>query len=595
MLGFGKVITALLAGAAVAEAALAAEPAIDADKCAIAAGRDVRGNTLTCNFGLSTEQLRQVTDAAVRGATAPLIDRIAAISQQLGVTQSAAETLLRIVGEQKEIPIDRLGETLLKVAEDFKRQQAQLAALHPDDAVAQELVARALVESNAGRFDAARALLRQAGQAQVAAAEEARKLREQAQKVEDTQILGAAALTAAQADIALTERNYRQAAGLFADAAKMVPAGRYRDRRLAYIDRLSDALLRQGDERGDNNALRQSIDIDRQLLAQRTRETAPGRWASTQTHLAVSLSMLGERESGSASLEQAIEAYRAALEVETGSDWAKIQMNLGNALEALGSRETGTARLEQAVAAYNAALDVQPRDQFPEQWAMIQINLGIALRAGGAREAGTERLKASVRAFRSALEVETKDRAPQQWALANLNLGNALWTLGDREGSTPDLLAALAAFHDALLVDTHERFPMRWSSIQMGLGNVLQTLGLRNRDKSALEASVAAFQSALQVQTRDRAAMQWAGTQMNLANTLAMLSGWEPGSDKLEQSLAAYDAALSVFVPAGAKYYAEKCAANRSIAADLLNKRKNAALPGVPPENTVGQAIRGQP
>ena len=37
-------------------------------------------------------------------------------------------------------------------------------------------------------------------------------------------------------------------------------------------------------------------------------------------------------------------------------DWATTQNNLGNALAGLGDRESGTARLEEAVAAYRAAL-----------------------------------------------------------------------------------------------------------------------------------------------------------------------------------------------------------------------------------------------
>ncbi len=37
-------------------------------------------------------------------------------------------------------------------------------------------------------------------------------------------------------------------------------------------------------------------------------------------------------------------------------DWAVTQNNLGNALATLGERESGTARLEEAVAAYRAAL-----------------------------------------------------------------------------------------------------------------------------------------------------------------------------------------------------------------------------------------------
>ena len=39
-------------------------------------------------------------------------------------------------------------------------------------------------------------------------------------------------------------------------------------------------------------------------------------------------------------------------------DWATTQMNLGNALRTLGERESGTARLEEAVAAWDACLTV---------------------------------------------------------------------------------------------------------------------------------------------------------------------------------------------------------------------------------------------
>ncbi len=66
--------------------------------------------------GLSAEELRQATEAAVRGATGPLIDRITEISKTLGVTVDAAKTLLKIVGEDANIPDDKLAEALTKVA-----------------------------------------------------------------------------------------------------------------------------------------------------------------------------------------------------------------------------------------------------------------------------------------------------------------------------------------------------------------------------------------------------------------------------------------------------------------------------------------------
>src|SRR5271166_3804911 len=64
-------------------------------------------------------------------------------------------------------------------------------------------------------FERAHELLRQATQAQIAAAQEARKLNEQAQAAEDAQMLGAAGSTAAEGDVALTERRYLEAADLF--------------------------------------------------------------------------------------------------------------------------------------------------------------------------------------------------------------------------------------------------------------------------------------------------------------------------------------------------------------------------------------------
>jgi Tetratricopeptide repeat len=42
--------------------------------------------------------------------------------------------------------------------------------------------------------------------------------------------------------------------------------------------------------------------------------------------------------------------------VDRGLDWAAAQNNLGNALATLGERESGTARLEEAVAAHREAL-----------------------------------------------------------------------------------------------------------------------------------------------------------------------------------------------------------------------------------------------
>ena len=59
----------------------------------------------------------------------------------------------------------------------------------------------------------------------------------------------------------------------------------------------------------------------------------------------------------------------------------------------LGERESGTARLEEAVSVYRAALQERTRERVPLDWATTQNNLGIALRMLGERESGTARLE----------------------------------------------------------------------------------------------------------------------------------------------------------------------------------------------------------
>ena len=60
-------------------------------------------------------------------------------------------------------------------------------------------------------------------------------------------------------------------------------------------------------------------------------------------------------------------------------DWAATQTNLGNALQLLGQREGEVERLEQAVAAYRAALEERTRERVPPDWAITQNTLGHAL------------------------------------------------------------------------------------------------------------------------------------------------------------------------------------------------------------------------
>jgi hypothetical protein len=50
-------------------------------------------------LGLTLAQVKELTEAAAREATAPLMDKIVDLSRRLGITEDATKTLLRIVGD----------------------------------------------------------------------------------------------------------------------------------------------------------------------------------------------------------------------------------------------------------------------------------------------------------------------------------------------------------------------------------------------------------------------------------------------------------------------------------------------------------------
>jgi tetratricopeptide (TPR) repeat protein len=107
-------------------------------------------------------------------------------------------------------------------------------------------------------------------------------------------------------------------------------------------------------------------------------------------------------------------------------------MNLGTALVRLGERESGTAKLEEAVSAYRDALQENTRERVPLDWPMTQMNLGNALGTLGERESGTARLEEAVEAYREAMKVNTREHLPLEWAASTGNQGEAFMLLAER-------------------------------------------------------------------------------------------------------------------------------------------------------------------
>jgi tetratricopeptide (TPR) repeat protein len=162
----------------------------------------------------------------------------------------------------------------------------------------------------------------------------------------------------------------------------------------------------------------------------------------TQNNLGNALATLGERESGTARLEDAVAAYREALKERTRErvplDWAQTQYNLGNVLQTLGARASGMARLEDAVVAYREALKERVRERVPLDWSATQNNLGNTLRALSARESGMARLDDAVAAFRDALSVLETAGPDHYVGMVRQNLAGAEALLAERRAGPRD-------------------------------------------------------------------------------------------------------------------------------------------------------------
>jgi tetratricopeptide (TPR) repeat protein len=351
-------------------------------------------------------------------------------------------------------------------------------------------------------------------------------------------------------------------AGLEQDILRRdAPAAARRVERIVALEHPDDASTRfaamrerlvtfyvRGRDKGINFDLLVAIDIARLAL---NCAQDPQQRGTALNDLGNALGTLGERESGAAKLEEAVAAYREALEERARErvplEWAGVQNNLGLTLWRLGQRESGTKRLEEAVAAYREALKEWTPERIPLDWARAQNNLGIALQTLGARASGTERLEQAVAAYGEALKEFTRERVPLEWAATQNNLGGALQTLGERESGTKRLEQAVAAYREVLKEYTRERVPLDWAMTQNNLGAALRALGAREGGTERLEQAVAAYREALKERTRERVPLDWAMTQDNLGEALRHLGARESGNERLEQAVAACREALKEY------------------------------------------------
>jgi tetratricopeptide (TPR) repeat protein len=270
---------------------------VRADTGGVAVGGNVSNSTVT--IGIPPEQLAALVKQGTDLSEAQK-KLIANLEGQLDLNQRQIRAALNILGETNVSP-ERLAARLVEIAERFKDLQASASTQPGDDPKVAALKADAQKAIDEGELAKADALLADAQ------TEERRDL--------DRRAVNAADTSARRGQIALTRLRYSEAAKHFAEAAVVFPPGTANeDKRIDYLKKEADALLRQGYEFGDNSALRSAIERYERLLELQPRARVPLDWAMSTGNQGVALRLIAERRGDIAMAQRALTQITEAFE-----------------------------------------------------------------------------------------------------------------------------------------------------------------------------------------------------------------------------------------------------------------------------------------
>jgi tetratricopeptide (TPR) repeat protein len=220
----------------------------------------------------------------------------------------------------------------------------------------------------------------------------------------------------------------------------------------------------------------------------------------------LTLTRLGERESGDAGLVRLDEALTAldraiadrGAEHDGGSlrdrrGWAESSNARLVTLLSKAERTGDTGLLWQAYAEAERVLKHRPRERVPLQWAATEANRANALAALARQTGERDRWRDAVAAYSAALECFDRDKTPFDWATTSGNLGIALLHTADSEDDLVEAERVLAEASSAL---STERAPIQYGIILNTLGGCRAMLADARGDRAAMEAARATFEEA---------------------------------------------------------------------------------------------------
>jgi tetratricopeptide (TPR) repeat protein len=483
---------------------------VSATHSAIAVGRDIRDSTIT--VGLDENDVgKRITQA--HADTISILT--AEIVRSKGIDPAPLRVILANLGEQDvsddEIP-DRfiaLANTLNELRERLSNSNNAIGDLEP-------MKARALALLDLGDFSGAYAELDSGRLA-------ARSRRSEASIHEAEFLADQARVLELQISNLAASDKYGQAAALVANDPR---------RAFQYLTKQANALQNEGEEFGNNDALRASILIwrtakelspfesdpddhrkahnnlasaiyslasreptnqnllevvamNREVLTRDSRESAPKYWVAAQSNLGSVLQVIGHRELGTENLFESLERFRTALDAidqeERLADWAGIKNNIANSLKVIGQRKNSEDYFQESIHAYREAFDALDPTMVLQR-AMTLMNMASAFSDLGRLLNKAEPFEQAIKETNAALNLISKDRYPVQWALAKNNIGSARSSLGLITDDIEHWRDAIRVNTEALTVNTREHAPLKWAFSQWGIGLALSKVAAKTKN-----------------------------------------------------------------------------------------------------------------
>lgn len=456
--------------------------------------------------------------------------------------------VLRALGTDK-IPEDptELEKVLDAQAERLTAMFAERDALSTDDPEIARLATAADSAIREGAIAAARQFLDraiarvEAGNGAVDSAEDAVKRK----RIAD------AAVYAQRASASTLAFDYVAAANDYAKAFDLIE--KWDDKlRWNYKNLQAEALGKHGDITGDRKALDEAVTAYGVVLDMIPRGGEQSRdFAMTNNNLATVLETIGERETGTQTLERAVELYRQSLNYFSATDddenWAAAQNNVGNVLISIGERRGDIDVLEQAVDAHRAALARRDRAKSPYEWASSHNNLGLALYKVAEAKGGGKLYDEAEASYRQALLEWTRAKHPAEWSMTLNNLGNCLNAQGNEQADPAKFQEASDVFRQALEFRTRETFPLSWANTQLNLGVTLVYTAKFSTGTAEVEEAVGLYRDLIEALPRDTLPLEWASAQTNYGSALQLLGQRTLSAGPVEQSVDRFTEARQVY------------------------------------------------